>query len=439
MNALSNLRADLGEYLRLVWRSAHIVVLGTAACVLVMGALTWAVPRLYLVKAQLDAGPIAALEPQELILFREALERGQFAPVGFLFPETLHKALKVTLQPPSTIKLQALTDNPGTALPRMVFLARAVETELNARLQKYEVARDEAAPRVRALQDEASMRVGRLQRVLRLRSAKATAASATAQAVLDRSSSRRRSIQIEASARVRRMLGQLHERLNGREWDTSSTSTSERNAVDILGKTLTAIGSDADATQPDNLFAALERDDNRWRAQDSLNSLAGLSNPDFSATFRELTKCDEEIAQALEAKYAADKTRQRDESGLPILNRHATFGDAAAAEVMQKDLQELEQLYIRDDATTAGAARETATTLKALADAHRALYKALNRGELTHASIVIPPSMPTEPAWPRPLPNLVIAFLFGIIGSILFVGFFASAKLMSRTQPGPSA
>lgn len=439
MGATTNLQQDLREYLDILWRGKGLIIGGTIACLVIMAAYTWAVPRLFLIRTQIDAGTIAVLEPSELNLLLEAVERDEFRVEGGRFTETAPKALTVAFNAPSTIRLQALTTHPASGFQRLMVLAPAVVKELNRRLALHQRQRDRADENARTVRADAIKSLQWLTRVVDQRSAWASAAALAARTDAERLAARRSQAQLMAVVRLRRILAAMRARLQllESEQHPSSAAVNRRreagDAVVALEDVLETMRLDLDPTQRDNLFAVLERSDKFTRAIDRLSFVTEPALAYLPAMFREIASYDMDIARAVDAQRMAERVIHEDERALSLLSSRSSFPAAAAATEMQKTLDDMGKLYAQDDTTTP-AIEKTKTRFQELAGAYRTLDAIREEpATLRPASIVIPPALPARPAWPRPLVNLAIALLFGFFGSSVAVAFLAQARRTSLT------
>ena len=319
-------RSDLSEYVAVLWGSRNVILLATAGSVIVMSAFTWAMPRLYVVRSEIDAGVLAQAQPVETNLLVEAIDRSQFTVQGGLFPESMPKGLTVSWRPPSTMILEAKSTDPGDARRRLQVLTAAVDAELEARFRRYALQRARTQERAVTAPAGAKARLLRLKQLMDERSAAAITSAAEAHAGAVKAASERASFQQTAEARYRQPLQQLRDLL-------MKTSDVDPALVTCVKVVLEALAPDDDAAEPESIFAAFEREDVR---ENALRRLSVLKEPVLAVlpqVFRQLTAYDVRVARAAELQRAAELLRQRDERGLSLLNSTPPVADRRCREV----------------------------------------------------------------------------------------------------------
>ncbi|HKY22397.1 MAG TPA: hypothetical protein VJM31_14375 [Vicinamibacterales bacterium] len=422
----SPLRSDLSDYAGLVWGGRRIIAVVTATCVVIMAALTWAVPRIYLIRSEIDAGVLAQAQPVETNLLVEAVDRGQFIVEGGRFPESMPKGLTVTWRAPSTMILEARSIEAASALPRLEVLTAAVHAELEARFRQYTLQRVRVQENAIAVQADADARLQRLRQFFKERSAAATASRALAYAETVRAASQRASFQLATERRLRQPLLRLRARLLAQP---ASAATGTKTVVDpvviaSLDDVIAAIAPDPDGTWPESTSAALEREDARRAVLDRLSSVPGLFFAELPRIFLQLTRYDLQVARAAEAQRAAERLLDRDERAEQLLNNTAPVRTVGPAETLHKSLVDLERTYQEDDQPAARAVHGAAEIFRELVHVYQQVEAAERGPSLERVPrVIVAPVMLAQPIWPRPAVNVAVAFHFGLAGSIMFVVF----------------
>ena len=364
------LRVDLREYVWLLWKSRRLLVAGTAASVLLMAALTWAVPRFYRVSLRIDAGTIALLQYPELNLLIEAVDRNQFPADGAMFTEMVPKALTVRFRPPTSIDFEVMTKDPADAVARLPKLADAVVKELNARFTRYQQGRVALYAEIEQAQTDARAKWAALRLMLEVQSVAAGEAFLAARADEARLTASRTALTLAATKGIEHLL--------------------------------------ADGGDGSTVAREVER---------AVAQIGDLTNV--------------ELSRAAERGQRAQRARERPDRALAMLTpASVTASNEAAARAFEELLGEVGSLYRQEQPEIARAVQETATAFNTLAGGYQAVYGP-ELSALKGPSLQIPVAMPTQPAWPRPAVNLAIAFLFGLVASLLAAGLRARAELRS--------
>lgn len=427
---------DLSDYAALVWNGKRIIAAVTLGCVAVMAVLTWALPPIYLIRSVIDTGALAQAEPVETNLLVEAVDRNQFKPGADLFPETMPKGLTVSWRAPSTMILEAKSVDPVDAMRRLDTMTAAVQSELTTRFRRYATWRAGAHRQVVTLQNDANARLRRLGRLFEERSAVAAAGAGAAHAEASTAASQRAAFQLSVEARLRQPLLEIRERWVARQADAASglATAKDPSVIKALDAVVASIRPDDDAGQPESIYEALERDDTRRDVMDALSSVRASVFAALPTIFRRISTFDLRVARAAELKRSAERQLQLDEQAMLVVRRALPVQGRDAAEALLKALDDLVGTYKEDDPTAARAVTETALRFRELTKAYGDVEIAGEGPSLERVpKILVAPSMPARPIWPRPVVNLAIAFLFGLAASVIYVVSTAPARSGQHT------
>lgn len=413
----SSLRGDLSAYVSLVWAGRKVILLGTLTCMIVMAVLTWSLPRLYIVRAELDTGPLNNVEPTETNLLVEAVDRNQFIVEGGEFRDTLTDSLTATFRAPSTMLLDARSTDPEGAARRLAVLAAAIETELKTRFKRARVLRSEPEQRAASLLKDVNARTENLARVFEARRVASTAVADAARAAVSRIASERVALHASAKARFESRLRQARAGAN-------------RGVTEAVMQMEAVLMQDPEANSPDTVSNALEREQVRQRALERFMSAVGSAFGDLPGVLRQMTSHDVQLVSALEVQRAVVPIEQRDARAVQLLAETPPAVEVGTATRLQGVLDEIEKSYLTaNEPQILAAVKETTAVLVKVEEAYRDLKLAADAPLLVREpALVTPPAVPASPAWPQPLVNLGIAFLFGLAGSTLIAVFTASRR-----------
>lgn len=416
----SSLRRDVSDYAAIVWRGRTFILLTTLAAVVLMIALTAALPRLYILRSEVSTGAVVNVQPVETNLFVEAVDRSEFVPEGAEFGESLTDRLTASFRAPYALVMEARVTEPADGLRRLEILTQAVFAELDARYEAAVAERARILSLAEEVQFEANSRARQLARFFEARNASAFVAAAAADADATAAAARRAALQRAAEARLRRPMLLARDRL-----------LQEGNPVaitDAIAGALERLAPEDNPRMPVSLFEAIERADARQRLLSTLGSITEPVLIELPLLFRQIGAYDLDIARAMEARRTAEYLLRRDERAKELLAGAGAIVDAGQAEAFEKSLEDLEKFYLEtSDPFTAGAVRQTASVMR---DAANGLRKAQAERDAPllklRPEITVPPAAPAGPAWPRPLVNAIIATIFGLVASVVIVVFRAS-------------
>jgi hypothetical protein len=448
----SSLRSDLSEYADRLWQGRRIIVLITASCVIVMAAFTWGMPRLYLVTSQVNAGSLGYVHPLEVRLFVEAVDRNRFHVEGGTFSETAPKVLRVTNRDPSTIDLKALSPDPAGALQRLTVLTAAVQAELQVRLTAYAEDRVRVLATAAASSQRAIDLIRTLRTKLRERGFAANSLIESSRAAATGAAARRAGLQSSADVRFRPLLLKYRADAIGAGPSAGTTGAETAAAVDEI---LAALVRDADASQPASTLAMLQRNGRRVQALARIGPVGEAALSDLRRVFREVSAEDGQVARAVTQQKDVESMRLRDERLLPALEvlvassqdaeiRLKVYEDAELqrpknqrsppppanafltsqdVEKLRRVLDDAEHSYDNADDPIAPAVQETRAAVASLVVALHGAEGARARPVLTPPFVSAAPVLFPKAVWPRPLVNVAIAFLFGLVASVILATF----------------
>lgn len=424
MSATPNLRSDLSDYFGILWNGRWAILIGTALAMLIMSAFTWAMTPFYGVTSEIDAGSLALARPKDLNLLVEAVDRNQFPVEGGRFPETTPKALTVTFRPPWTMKLIAVTTNQADALRRLDVLTHAVKAELDMRFSTYVANRTTIESRPKFLQ--ADLETRRQALLIQLRDRMATDADTIARSKTDaaRAAGRLSSLQTTARAAYREQCIVLRDRL---------MLASDREAVSSLDEIMAAFGGEGQAQPPATLEGVMALNRRRLDAIERLRKTGAPFLPELSRRFSDMNVAEGQFARAAALRRAAERRYQVDGRAIAAVETLAVF-DQRSLESAKTALTQEHGEYMKDS-------DPLATSVKELIGIATVLSAALNAADVSRAEPVMKAPAITLLAtplpgrlWPRPLVNLTVAFLFGLVASVLFVVFKSRALDIIRTD-----
>lgn len=422
-------RQDLADYFALLWAARWRILLVTAACVALMALLTAALPRLYVIRAEIDTGPLHQAKPVELNLLVEAIDRNQYDVPGARFNDTWDDSLTASFRAPWTLVLEVRSTDPDSAQARMNVLASAVQAELARRLEELARVRAKIEERALTVQTDVNARSRRLARLFHERTGVGVAAVTEADAAAKSAAARRVALQTSIEARYRPVLVRLRERLRASA-APGRLSRSAEAALNVIEPLLAQLVPDDDPGRPESAFEALERLDARRDLFAELGQFAGTELASLPAAFQQIAALDLQIARGAETRRAADHLRQRDAAAIALLASGTPVANAERAAALKTGLEGLKTTYEEaDDLATARAISETAAGLDALIKAYAEVDVQKEGPPLVRVPAVrVTPVRPAEPAWPRPTVNLVIALMFGLVASVVVTVFVASRR-----------
>lgn len=415
----SGLHRDVSDYAAIVWRGRTFILLTTLAAVVLMIAMTAALPRLYILRSEVSMGAVVSVEPVETNLFVEAVDRSEFVPEGAEFGESLTDRLTASFRAPYTLVMEARVTDPVDGLRRLDVMTLAVLAELNARFDAAVADRERVLGLAATAQAAAHDRARQLTRVFDERQASAFATIAAAEQAASAAAGRRAELQREAQGRLTRPMLLLRQRLLREVTPPPVTAA--------IAEALERLAPEDNPRMPASVVEAVDRAAARQRL---LSTLVSVNDPvlaDLPLVFWQIAEYDLEIARAMESRGTAEYLLQREARAREVL-AGASAADPDGAEAFERSLERLETFYTEtNDPATARALREAASVMRVTANAlHRAKAELDAPLLKRRPEIAVPPAAPAGPAWPRPMVNVVIAVIFGLVASIIIVVFRAS-------------
>lgn len=413
----SSLRRDVSDYAAVIWQGRTFILVMTLAAVILMVVLTAALPRLYILRSEVSTGAVVNVQPRETNLFVEAVDRSEWMPPGGEFAESITDRLTASFRPPHALVMEARVTDPADGLRRLTVLTDAVFAELNTRFDAAVAERERFLSLAQSAQLAANDGARQLARVFDERHASALAAAAAAQEAATASAARRAALQRAWEARLSQPMLFARDRLLREDAPPAF-------AAAIAGA-LERLAPEDNPRKPASLFEAIERADARQRLLSTLGNITESALMALPPLFRRIAADDLDIARAMEAHRAAEHLIRRDERARELLAGAGAIVDPGQAEAFERSLTDLEKLYRQTgDPFAARAVRETASVVHVTANALRKAQAERDAPLLKlRPEIIVPPTLPDRPAWPRPMVNLPIALIFGFVASVVIVVF----------------
>lgn len=389
------------QYAAALWAGRRTMLAATAGTAVMVAVVMLALPKFYIVRSVVDAGVLLPeVQPKELKLFVEAVDRGEFVVEGGRFGDSLTDSLTAAFRPPSSIEFEARSADPARAAQRLTVLTAGVLAELEKMRTAVTDPRTAPDARVVTLLREAAARARTLATVFEGRRASAVNLAGSAGDAAARAAEQRDALRAAAASRYGRLL-----------------QSAEIGGVPAPALAARELAGWLRADEPAPSVADVLEADHRTRPW--IATLVPL-NPGFSgltAVSTELVSADLQLLSAVHARDAAHVLQQREERAVQALS--APLTDAAAAARMQEALDALTADYRSPSETGVVAQlREMSAVLASVAVADADAQAVLQR-MVPH--IVTPPAVPMAPAGPRPFVSLAITTLVALVGSALVV------------------
>ncbi len=375
--------AELVDYLDLLWRRKWLVVLGTLACVLAAGLGTWQWPKTYVVQTTIDTGDVTESQVKDV---ERLVARLNATPV--FDGEGGSIALTAEYRKPLVIELRAETRAPAQAAKTLEQVAARTVEDLG-RLLRAGRERDEARLvalqlQMEAVNTEAESVLAELRADVEQRIREARGGLRTLKAELEEANEERTALERRVQALARNLE------------EVRSARLEAVRGVDGPARAVVTTTLTHEITTKEAELVTLERE---------LRVELPARTRELEARAQQLT----ERLAALDAVKAALAGRRATGPYDLSAFRSAVYRAALATAL---DLQGMSTAARRVEVELV----ERLRTLKNEADA-----LSQKAEDVRLARVIAPPVVPRAPVRPRLGLSLAVAFVAGLMGSVLLV------------------
>lgn len=394
---------ELIDYLDVFWRRRWLVVLGTLACVLVAGLVTWMLPRVYRVVATIETGDAGERDVERIVARLNTVPAVRGGAVS-----DATKVVTVTAQfkRPVAIELAAETEAPGEAVPFLHAVAAKVVEELVAAVKAQREEDDAKLSAVHARAESMRREAGTVVSQLRGSLEQRLKSSASE---LDLTRGRIRRLRTEL-AQLQRDAQALERSLEELARARSGALAGAGDRIDAL--VLSQLGGETAAQ------AALLVD---------LRRRVTVELPDG---LQELERAEQSLGETLEGlRTAVAALREPKVAG----------GDPREIEKLRETIFRVAEPAARNAGRLGSAMRmltvEIPEELRALKDQADALER--RAATVRAPRLLVAPEVPGAPIRPRLKANLAAGLVAGLVGSLLLallVDYLAQARERQRAR-----